>query len=109
MAYGFNNVFIPIAKVLELFKEIDDSLINEFNNSNKAIIVASMYRGETYSFSSSTSDNETTLYADHSYAVKGSDAENVYLINPWDANNIITVPREDFKKFFNYYYQQKTL
>ena len=99
---GENNIIQFYAKGLKHYKKLDDDFIDQFNDTSKIITVSSHDKGDEYSFSGKD-DEKVTLYGNHAYAIKGSDENNVYLINPWDSSKVLTVPREEFKKFFNYY------
>ncbi len=77
-----------------------DSQIDNFNTPNH---VASVYAGKKNNLTYSTDKGKKQeLVANHAYAVKGSDKENVYIVNPWYTSKVITVPREIFKEFFEY-------
>ena len=80
--------------------EITDDKIDNFNDSNLIIAVSSNADQDQYIYKSER-EHKITLYTSHAYAVKGSDENFVYLINPHDTGNVISVPREDFKNFFN--------
>ena len=71
-----------------------------FNKENHIACVAAVGK-ENLTFSSSDDGDKITLHTNHAYAVQGSDANNVYLINPWDTSTVIPVPRDKFKDFFN--------
>lgn len=78
----------------------NDSQIDNFNKENHVAVVFTSKK-EDMSFDSHTGDETVTLISNHAYTVKGSDEENVYLINPWDTSAVITVPRDKFKEFFD--------
>lgn len=77
-----------------------DSQINNFNKPNH-IAVVSKHNGKSLTFSSPANGKKVTLHTNHAYTVKGSDKNNVYIINPWDTSKTIAVPRKTFKEFFN--------
>lgn len=79
---------------------ISDSQIDNFNTENHVACVAAHHKSDL-TFAAPDGAGVVTLHTGHAYAVKGSDKENVYLINPWDTSKVITVPRETFKEFFN--------
>lgn len=79
---------------------ITDNQIDNFNKENHIACVAAIYK-ENLTFQNSNGVDKVTLHSNHAYAVKGSDAENVYLINPWNTSTVVTVPRDKFKEFFN--------
>lgn len=79
---------------------ITDNQINNFNKENHIACVAAVGK-ENLTFGSSDDGDKITLHTNHAYAVQGSDAKNVYLINPWDTSTVIPVPRDKFKDFFN--------
>ena len=77
-----------------------DSQIDNFNKPNHvAVVFTSSKDNMSYSV---TNEETQTLLANHAYTVKGSDEDNVYLINPHDTSKVITVPRDIFKDFFNF-------
>ena len=79
---------------------ITDTQIDNFNLKNHIAVVSSTFNANNLTF---TADDGTTqiLLTNHAYAVKGSDKDNVYLVNPHDTSEVITVPRDKFKSFFN--------
>ena len=82
-----------------------DSQIDNFNKTNHITCVGRNYGSENKSAYGKEcgSDNKVELHSNHAYAVKGSDKDYVYLVNPWDTRDgaIIKVPRGTFKDFFN--------
>lgn len=87
---------------------IDDNLINNFNIPN-AVITVSSHNNESCQASIMNKENSNIDLSDvdlihrHAYSVKGSDENNVYLINPHNSAETLVVSREDFKRFFNSY------
>lgn len=79
---------------------ISDNQIDNFNKENHIACVSAVGK-DNLTFGDPNEGSEITLHSQHAYAVRGSDAENVYLINPWNTSNVITVPRDKFKEFFN--------
>ena len=71
-----------------------DSQIDNFNDPNKVTLVGAMLK-------SPIKLPEGMLFSGHAYAVIRSDADNVYLVNPWDTSIELTVSRKQFKSFFN--------
>ena len=47
---------------------------------------------------SSEKEKEYTITARHAYSIVGSDDKNIYLLNPWDSADKITISRENFNK-----------
>lgn len=86
---------------------IDDNLIDNFNIPNAVITVHSSGNNEIRQASIMNKENSNVDLADvdllrkHAYSVKGSDENNVYLINPHNSAETLVVSREDFKQFFN--------
>ncbi len=79
---------------------ISDSQIDNFNTPNHIACVAAGHK-KNLTFAAFDGTGNITLHSNHAYAVKGSDKDNVYLVNPHDTSEVITVPRETFKDFFN--------
>lgn len=81
-----------------------DSQIDNFNKENHVAVVAAHkfgISGDSHNKTFETPNGEINLHYGHAYTVKSSDKENVYLINPWETSETITVPRDIFKDFFN--------
>ncbi len=95
---GENNILQFYINGLETYKEIDDDLINDFNNPNKVFTVSTHGNKERIELDSSSS--EQVLIKNHAYAIIRSDSEYVYLVNPWNSGSELKVTREQFKEFF---------
>ena len=77
-----------------------DKQIDNFNNPNNIAVVA--HNGKQRHKYKNKRGQSEELVGNHEYAVKGSDKNYVYLVNPWNTAKVISVPRADFKKFFNF-------
>lgn len=84
------------------FVEFTDEKIDSFNTKNKIITVAGYISEKNIQVNSTGNNFSSILIPDHAYAVLRSDKDYVYLINPWDSENELQVPRKTFKEFFNY-------
>ena len=84
------------------FVEITDEEIDSFNTKNKIITVAGYLDEKHIQVNSTENDFSSILIPDHAYAVLRSDKDYVYLINPWNSENELKVPRKTFKEYFNY-------
>ncbi len=81
--------------------EFTDEEINSFNTKNKIITVRAHGNQKDIQVNSTENDVSSTLTTDHSYAVLRSDKDYIYLINPWNSEDELKVPRKTFKEFFN--------
>lgn len=77
---------------------ITDRTINHFNDLDCIAVTASSSK-KNYAFVDGNGKQQELL-GHHMYAIKGSDEQNVYLVNPHDTSKVITVPRNEYKKFF---------
>ena len=84
------------------YVEFTDEEIDSFNTKNKIITVAGYLDEKHIQVNSTENDFSSTLIPDHAYAVLRSDKDYVYLINPWNSENELKVPRKTFKEYFNY-------
>ena len=75
----------------------DDKLIKNFNDKNKITCVGSKKGTHTIK----TSKGTIKIYGDHEYAVKGSDKNYVYLVDPHNTSKTIALPIHDFKRLFD--------
>ncbi|MBR6098124.1 hypothetical protein IKP85_00080 [bacterium] len=71
-----------------------DEQIDNFNKPNHVAIVAAAFKDPV-------EVPGGILLSHHAYTVARSDANNVYLINPWDTSKEFAVSRRLFKEFFN--------
>lgn len=79
---------------------ITDKTIDNFNEPGNIAVTSSSSKSN-YAFVDGNGTQQE-LIGRHTYAIKGSDEQNVYLVNPHDTSKIITVPREEYKKFFKF-------
>ena len=91
-----------IGNMANLFVDISDKQINNFNKENHVAVVGAHAFGKRDISVSDANGNDAILTTNHAYTVSRSDSRFVYLINPWDTSTEIPVDRETFKKFFNY-------
>ena len=80
----------------------DISDINEFNNHKKVYSIGfrKIIGDKNHKYPGLGIDengNKVDIVRNHEYAIKGSDKEYVYLINPWDSTVTIKVKWEDIK------------
>lgn len=102
---GRNNIFQFFANGLENYKDIDDELIDSFNDPNKITTVAA--DGDKRDVQVMAGKIEQVLTTGHAYAVLRADSKYVYLVNPWKSDSEIKITREQFKEFFNEYNQME--
>jgi hypothetical protein len=100
---GASNVAQQFAGYAEA--RFSDSQIDNFNNPKHIAVVSSQKDIKKTTYEDPITKKEGTLYCMHAYAVKGSDKDNVYVINPWDSEKIDSVPRKKFKEFFYRVYE----
>ena len=77
--------------------DVIDPAVEDFNNPSR---VYSLSLREDIPNISATSQKEENYFFHrrHAYSILGSDEKNLYLSNPWDSADIITISREDFVK-----------
>lgn len=102
---GKNNIIQFYVNGLERYKEIDDELIESFNDPNKITTVAA--NGNKQDIKVMDAKKEQVLTTGHAYAIIRADSNYVYLVNPWKSNSEIKITRELFKSFFNEYNQME--
>ncbi len=96
---GENNILQFYINGCERYKEIDDDLIDQFNDNNKVFTVSAS--GNKNDITLDSEHIEQVLTTNHAYAVIRSDSEYVYLVNPWNSGSELKVTRKQFKEFFN--------
>ena len=77
-----------------------DSSTEDFNNPER-VYSMSLKAREFISISNLAKSEKQENYeiiSRHAYSIIGSDDENIYLLNPWDSEDKITITRENFKK-----------
>ena len=84
----------------DLFNIEVDPAKEDFNKPDRVYEVS--FGGdaqETFSgLASSEKKKNCELHSRHAYSIIGSDEKNIYLLNPWDSKDKITISREDFQK-----------
>lgn len=77
-----------------------DPSTEDFNNPDRVYEMS--LRGnkgdDVYGLAKSEKNENYTIIARHAYSIIGSDENNIYLLNPWDSADKITITRENFKK-----------
>ena len=77
-----------------------DPSTEDFNNPDRVYEMS--LRGnkgdDVYGLAKSEKNEIYTIIARHAYSIIGSDENNIYLLNPWDSADKITITRENFKK-----------
>ncbi len=76
--------------------------IKNFNNLDKVYCANIIDSNNIKSVNFTNKNKNYTLETNHAYAIKSSDKNNVYLINPWDTSEIIPVPIKIFQENFNH-------
>ncbi len=70
----------------------------DFNDERTAFVMSLSGKEEIPDIAKDSNDEDIALIPNHAYSIVGSDDNNVYLLNPWDSSNILTVSRENFNK-----------
>lgn len=84
-----------------LYYIFTDDYIDSFNTKDKIITVSGInIFADDIHVNSAKKNNAAVLVNSHAYAVLRSDKDYVYLVNPWDSENELKVPRKTFKEFF---------
>lgn len=84
----------------DLFNIKVDALTEDFNKSDR-VYEMSLKGVELRSLNGlakSEKEENYSIISRHAYSIIGSDEKNIYLLNPWDSADKITITREDFKK-----------
>lgn len=84
----------------DLFNIKVDSSTEDFNNPNRVYEMSlnGVERRAVNGLAKSEKDENYSIISRHAYSIIGSDEKNIYLLNPWDSADKITITREDFKK-----------
>ena len=72
----------------------------DFNNPDR-VYEMHLNGSERYDVSGlakSEKEEDYRIISRHAYSIIGSDENNIYLLNPWDSEDKITITRENFKK-----------
>ena len=88
--FGAGNLDIQIQQ--------PDILKEDFNKPDRLYALSLNGKEDVYGMATSQKDKNYRIVARHAYSIIGSDKENVYLLNPWDSSDKITVSRENLKK-----------
>lgn len=72
----------------------------DFNNPNR---VYEMHLNQPEKFTvsglaKSEKEENYSIISRHAYSIIGSDKDNIYLLNPWDSTDKITITRKNFEK-----------
>ena len=78
-----------------------DSQIDNFNKTNRVTCVGRTLGKDKEALATMNDGIIVKLSTLHAYAVKGSDKEYVYLVDPRYTSTVLCVSREVFKDFFN--------
>ncbi len=96
---GFSSSFaVQMAGALVPFS---DAQIKKFANPNHVAVVSSNVNCGAKVVTDAKTGDSVELSRCHAYSVKGSDENNVYLINPHDTSKVIALSYEVFKDFFD--------
>ncbi len=84
----------------DLFDIKIDPLTEDFNNPDRVYEMSlnGSKEDDVYGLAKSEKEENYTIIARHAYSIIGSDDKNIYLLNPWDSEDKITITRENFKK-----------
>lgn len=100
------SIYFLTGKMSDVTKDHNIMLeyLNKFkeNNRKDLALSASIYSENKGKTIKDVNGNELTLPANHGYAIKKFDGENVTVINPWDSSKEIVLPVEEFFKVFNH-------
>lgn len=77
-----------------------DPLAEDFNNPDRAYEMSLNVpeRTTVSGLAKSKKNGDCDIHSRHAYSIIGSDDENIYMLNPWDSADKITISRENFKK-----------
>ena len=78
-----------------------DAQIDNFNSPNHIAVVGVDHKHNKKTYYDTKLKRNVKLYAPHGYAVKGSDKDYVYLIDPNYTTVTLSVPRDVFRSYFN--------
>lgn len=70
-------------------------LTEDFNKANTFYTFALTGNGSITGSAHSQKESKYTFIPRHEYSIIGSDEKNVYLLNPWDSSDKITISREE--------------
>ena len=74
-----------------------DPKTEDFNNP-KRVYSMFLIKDDASVIAKSEKESNYLFVNRHAYSIIGSDESNIYLINPWDSSDKITVSRDDFVK-----------
>ncbi len=78
---------------------LTDDTIEKFKDKN-TICIASFRSESKEKVAYDNKGRKVDLVAHHAYSITGADDKNVYLHNPWDAKEELSMPHESFKNVF---------
>jgi len=67
----------------------------DFNYPNRAYTFSLCGKDNIYGMAKSEKDPNYRIISRHEYSIIGSDQKNVYALNPWDSDDVITISRAD--------------
>ncbi|MGN0031012.1 MAG: hypothetical protein ACI37Q_03560 [Candidatus Gastranaerophilaceae bacterium] len=72
----------------------------DFNNPDRVyeMSLIGSKGDDVYGLAKSEKEENYRIISRHAYSIIGSDENNIYLLNPWDSEDKITITRENFKK-----------
>ena len=65
----------------------------DFNNPNRSYAFCLTGTDNIYDVAKSEKDPNCVILAQHEYSIIGSDRQNVFVLNPWDSSDVITISR----------------
>ena len=75
-----------------------DAETEDFNNPKRVYSMSLKGTDNIYGLAQSEKNNDYSIVTRHAYSIIGSDDKNIYMLNPWDSSDKITISRENFKK-----------
>ncbi len=82
----------------DIESEQPDIAKEDFNKPDRVYSFALNGKDNIYGMAKSKKNPSCEIVARHAYSIIGSDSKNVYVLNPWDSDDVITISREDFAK-----------
>ena len=75
-----------------------DPKTEDFNNPNRVYAMCLKEDGFSSVIAKSEKEDRYFFIERHAYSILGSDDKNIYLSNPWDSADKITISRDEFAK-----------
>lgn len=91
----FFNLFGSDAEISTLTEDVENI---DYNDELTAYTFSLKGREELSGLAMDSNTNDVTIIPNHAYSIIGSDTENIYILNPWDSSNTITISRENYAK-----------